>query len=115
MLAIFKRRHLRKILEGTKTQTRRIHKYTLTIGKTYAVRDRWFSKPQGHILVTRKFRQQLGDISLEDVHKEGFSNFEEFKQEWEECYGPRSWNPNTVVIVYEYILKDTKTEDPKNP
>ena len=114
MIAIFKRRHLRKVLDGTKTQTRRTHKYTLTIGKTYAVRDRWFSKAQGHILVTRKFRQRLGDISPEDVKKEGFSSLEEFKQEWENCYGPESWNPNTVVTAYEYKLKETPKEDPKN-
>ena len=109
MLAIFKRRHLRKVLAQEKTQTRRTHRYTLTIGKTYAVRDRWFSKPQGHIIVTRKFRQRLGDISPEDVKKEGFSSLEEFKKEWKECYGPESWNPDQIVIAYEYKLK----EDPK--
>jgi len=109
LLAIFKRCHLRKVLDGTKTQTRRIHRYTLSIGKTYAVRDRWFSKAQGHIIITRKFRQRLADISPEDVKKEGFSSFEEFKQEWENCYGPGSWNPDQIVIAYEYKLK----EDPK--
>jgi len=110
MLAIFKRRHLRKVLDGTKTQTRRTHRYTLQIGKTYAIRDRWFSKAQGHIIITRKFRQRLGDINPEDVKKEGFSSLQEFQEEWEECYGPGSWNPKTVVIAYEYKLK----EDPKN-
>ena len=108
LLAIFKRRHLRKVLNGTKTQTRRIHRYTLSIGKTYAVRDRWFSKAQGHIIITRKFRQRLADISPEDVKKEGFSSFEEFKQEWENCYGPGSWNPDQIVIAYEFKLADSK-------
>ena len=108
LLAIFKRCHLRKVLDGTKTQTRRIHRYTLSIGKTYAVRDRWFSKAQGHIIITRKFRQQLRDISPEDVKKEGFSSLEEFKQEWTELHG--SWNPDQIVTAYEFKLK----EDPKN-
>ena len=109
MLAIFKRRHLRKVLNGTKTQTRRIHRYTLSIGKTYAVRDRWFSKAQGHIIITRKFRQRLGDISTGDVQKEGFSSFKEFQDEWLACYGPDSWNSDQIVIVYEFKLK----QDPK--
>ena len=108
MLAIFKRRHLRKVLDGTKTQTRRTHRYTLQIGKTYAIRDRWFSKPQGHILITRKFKQRLGNISQEDLQKEGFSSLEEFKQEWINCYGHGSWNPDTVVTAYEYKLADSK-------
>ena len=108
MLAIFKRRHLRVVLAQEKTQTRRTHRYTLSIGKTYAVRDRWFSKAQGHILVTRKFRQRLGDISPEDVKKEGFSSLKEFQEEWEEIYGPGSWNPDQIVIAYEFKLSDSK-------
>jgi len=109
-MTIFKRRHLRKVLSGDKTQTRRSHKYTWTIGKTYCIRDRWFSKPQGHITVTRKFRQRLGNISSEDVRKEGYSSLEEFKQAWEETYGPESWNPDLVVIVYEFKLKEGKNQ-----
>ena len=109
-MAIFKRRHLREVLAGNKTQTRRTHKYTWTIGKTYCIRDRWFSKPQGHIIVTRKFRQRLGDISLEDVRKEGYSTLEEFKQAWEEIYGPESWNPDQIVTAYEFKLKEGKNQ-----
>ena len=112
MLALFKRRHLRKVLAQEKTQTRRTHRYTLTIGKTYAIRDRWFSKPQGHILITRKFRQQLGNISPEDVHKEGFSSLEEFKQEWIKLHG--SWNPDKIVICYEFKLTDARALE-RNP
>ena len=105
-MAIFKRRHLRKVLTGEKTQTHRTHKYTWTIGKTYYIRDRWFSKPQGHIIVTRKFRQRLGDVSPEDVKKEGLSSLEEFKQEWTELHG--SWNPEQIVFCYEFKLTDSK-------
>jgi len=105
-MAIFKRRNLRKVLAGEKVQTRRIHKYTWTIGKTYAAKDRWFSKPQGHITITRKFRQLLGDVSTQDAKKEGFSSLEEFKQEWTELHG--SWNPDEIVICYEFKLTDSK-------
>jgi hypothetical protein len=86
-MAIFRRHHLRKVLAKEKTQTRRCHQHTWKIGKTYAIRDRWFSKPQGHITVTRKFRQRLGDITLEDIKKEGFSTLEEFQKAWTEIHG----------------------------
>jgi len=107
-MAIFKRRHLRKVLSGHKTQTRRTHKHTWKLGKTYSVRDKWFSKPQGHITITRKFKQRLGDINPQDAKKEGSNSLEEFKQEWEKIYGPESWNPDKIVICYEFKLTDAK-------
>ena len=111
-MSIFKRRHIRKVLAGEKTQTRRTHNYTWTIGKTYCIRDRWFSKPQGHIIITRKFRQRLGDISPEDVQKEGFSTLEEFQKAWTEIHG--QIDENEVVTVYEFKLADLRNhEEPK--
>jgi hypothetical protein len=35
----------------------------------YAIRDRWFGNPLGHIKIIKKFQQKLGEISLEDVKK----------------------------------------------
>lgn len=104
-MAIFKRKHLDLVLQGTKTQTRRIHKRLWKVGRTYAVRDRWFSKPAGRILITRRFRQRLGDITLRDVRKEGYETLESYKKAWEEIYGQGSWNPELVVTVYEFVLQ----------
>jgi len=109
-MAIFKRKHIRKILEGRKTQTRRLHKHTWKLGKTYAIRDSWFGKPQGHIIITRKFRQKLGEISLEDVKKEGYSRLEDFRRAWEEIHGLGSWDPEQLVTVYEFQTVIEKTE-----
>ena len=66
------------------------------------MRTSWFGKPEGYIRIIRKFRQRLGDISLEDVRKEGYGSLEEFKQAWIEING--SWDPDLVVIVYEFVL-----------
>jgi hypothetical protein len=99
-MALFKRKHIHKIRQGQKTQTRRTHKHTWKLGKTYAIRDRWFGKPEGHIKITRKFKQKLGDISCEDVKKEGFNSLEEFRKAWIEMYG--SWYPEQIVTVYEF-------------
>jgi len=101
-MALFKRHHLRKVLAGQKTQTRRCHQHTLKIGRTYGIRDRYFTKAENHIIITRKFRQRLGDISPEDIKKEGFSTLEEFKQAWTEING--DWNPDEVVTCYEFKL-----------
>lgn len=102
-LVLFKRRLLALVLDGTKVQTRRVHKQEWKVGKTYGVRDTWFSKPQGYIVILRKFRQRLAEISDLDVKKEGFSTLAEFKEEWRKING--SWNPELVVIAYEFVVK----------
>ena len=103
MELLFKKQHLKKVLRGEKTQTRRrIGRSTLKIGSKYSIRNGWFKKAEHHILITRRFQQQLGDISLEDVHKEGFKTLNEFKVVWTKING--DWNPNEVVTVYEFKL-----------
>jgi len=52
-----------------KTQTRRTHKHTWKLGKTYSIRTSYFGKPEGHIKIIKKFKQKLGEISIEDVKK----------------------------------------------
>ncbi|MBS7633857.1 hypothetical protein KEJ15_09660 [Candidatus Bathyarchaeota archaeon] len=101
-MVLFKRKHIERILEGRKVQTRRIHRREWKLGRTYAIKDRWFDKPKGHITIIRKFRERLGDISLEDVQKEGYGSLEEFRRAWEEIHGSGSWNPDLVVTVYEF-------------
>ena len=101
-MTLFKRKHLQKILKGEKTQTRRTHKHMWKLGKTYAIRTSWFGKPEGYIEIIRKFRQKLGEISPEDVKKEGYSSLEEFRRVWEEINGLGNWNPEQVVICYEF-------------
>lgn len=99
-MALFKRRHIHKIHEGQKTQTRRTHKRTWKLGKTYSIRASYFGKPEGHIKILKKFKQPLGEISLEDVKKEGFESLEDFRKAWIEING--SWDPEQVVTVYEF-------------
>ena len=99
-MALFKRRHIRKIREGQKTQTRRTHKRTWKEGRTYAIRDNWFGNPLGHIKIIRKFQQKLGEISPEDVKKEGYNSLEEFRKAWIEING--SWTPEQIVTIYEF-------------
>jgi len=105
-MPIFKPKHLNLILQGTKTQTRRISRYRLKIGKAYAVRSKMLEPAQARITITRAWKQQLRDLTPEDVHKEGFNSFKEFRQAWKEIYG--SWNPDQIVTAYEFRLLTQK-------
>ena len=108
-MPIFKRKHLDLILQGKKTQTRRISRYRLKIGKAYAVRSKMLEPAEARIVITRAWRQQLRDLTSEDVHKEGFNSLTEFRQAWIEIYG--EFNLDRIVTAYEFRLH-TKTETP---
>lgn len=97
---VFKENNLRRILEGHKTQTRRLGSREYKIGNVYGIRSRYFDKAKARVLITRKFKQRLGDISLEDIQKEGFNTLEEFQAAWVRIN--HGWNPDLIVTVYEF-------------
>jgi len=100
---LFKKKHVKLILEGRKTATRRLTgRYKL--GRVYAVQGWLYDRARGYILIVKKYRQKLGDMSEEDIRKEGCSSREEFIREWEESYGPGSYQPDLEVWVYEFKL-----------
>jgi hypothetical protein len=94
---------LQKILAGEKTQTRRLHRKGWKVGRVYGLRSRRFEKAQHHIIITRRFKQRLGDISIKDVQKEGFRTLEQFQAAWVRIHG--GWNPDKIVTAYEFKLK----------
>jgi hypothetical protein len=102
-MPLFKRELLRKVLSGEKTQTRRIHKITLKPGRTYAARCTRFEKAQARILITAARQEKLGDITLADAKKEGFTSREQFKQAWTKMHG--AWDPEALITVYDFKLE----------
>jgi len=54
------------------------------------------------------YKQRLGDISPDEVRKEGFNTLDEFKKEWIEIYG--EWNPDKDVWVVEFEAVKDKSE-----
>jgi hypothetical protein len=109
-MALFKRSLIPLILSGQKTQTRRAHKRQWLIGHTYKIKDQYCSKGLGTIKITRAFKQRLGDISEQNAQKEGFANRIEFIKSWT-LINKVTWNPETVVTVYEFVLIEKKRRE----
>jgi len=112
-MPIFRKELLEKVLQGRKTQTRRIHKHLLKVGRTYGVRCRRFDRSVAHIRILRASQERLGDITAKDAKNEGFATVEEFHKDWVQIYG--SWDPNRKVMVYDFQLEDVaKTGKPSS-
>jgi len=101
---VFKRPLLFLILEGRKTQTRRL-KGCWEEGRIYAILDDYSEGPKAYIKITRKWKQRLIDMTEEDAKKEGFSSLAEFKAAWIKLYG--AWQPETEIFAYEFQLIKT--------
>jgi hypothetical protein len=109
-LMLFKRNLLMKIVSGEKTATRRPTerkrgRRVYEVGEKVGIRN-GYDKPKAYIIITRRYRQKIGDTTDEDAKKEGFKDLEEFKRIWRRFYG--NWTPNRIVWVYEFKLA---TED----
>ena len=100
---LFKRQFISKIREGTKTQTRRLKQPNLKIGKAYYLRSSYRSVLSEKILITDIFQQFLGEITMEDVQKEGFHSEEEFISIWQEIYGSYKIDELIWVVEFQYL------------
>lgn len=106
---LFKKKHIKKILKHRKTQTRRTGKRQYKVGHRYGIRSSRIEKSVAHIVITHRFKEKLGQISLEDAKKEGYESIEEFCRDWEKDYG--SWNPEETVSTYEFELVSSDSEE----
>ena len=100
---IFKKHHIEKILRGEKTATRR-RSGRYHVEHRYGIRAGWYDKPVAHIMILRKYRQRLGDMTPEDAYKEGRYSLQGFQRVWEIING--SWDPDEEVWVYEFRVAD---------
>jgi len=109
-VVLYRKDSREKILIGKKTQTRRRQpRRMLRVGKIYRMKKDWYTWTHSQLRITRRFRQRLGDITHEEVKKEGYESLEDFKQAWEEING--NWDPDEVVTVYEFKLVKEKKQD----
>ena len=54
-------------------------------------------------MITDIFQQYLGEISLEDIHKEGFEELNEFIDIWREIYGNYDPEEHIWVVEFQYV------------
>ncbi|MDH5450216.1 MAG: hypothetical protein OEX77_04835 [Candidatus Bathyarchaeota archaeon] len=103
---LFREKHIKKIMRAEKTMTRRTHKRTFKVGGVYGIRSWYLERPKHYVKITSRFRQRLGDMTFEDVRKEGYETFEDFKRAWIEING--EWGPDQLVWVYEFEVTDSR-------
>ena len=101
---IFKREHIKLILKGVKTQTRRRHTRLLKAGKIYHIKSDWIHRTPHKIMITRVRKQLLSDITYEEAQAEGGYTVREFMDVWRRING--AWDPDEVIVVYEFKVVD---------
>ncbi|MFN7210069.1 MAG: ASCH domain-containing protein [Aggregatilineales bacterium] len=111
---------LQSVLNGTKTQTRRLVKAgeQLTadgvcirtargrrlyqVGKTYAVQPARGERAVVRIRITRLRCESVGDISAEDARAEGFASPRAFLEAWRAIHGAKAdVSARVWVIAFE--------------
>lgn len=100
MSLLFKEYHMQLILKGTKTATRRKHVNRRRPGRVIRLKKSYTLYWDVWIVITKAYRQKLGDMTEEDAQKEGGYTLEEFKKVWESING--KWDPEEEVWVYEF-------------
>ena len=101
---LFKPEHVGLILSGRKTQTRRVWKKSRAkVGAVHKAKTALFSPDHFALIrITGLRRERLGDITLEDVRREGYDTLEEFKEVWIRIN--KSWNQELEVYVVSFEL-----------
>jgi hypothetical protein len=101
---MFKKGLIDMVISGRKTQTRRLHKNVLKVGRIYSVKRSWYKNTDQYIQITKVYSQKLGDVSEEEARKEGFGSLDEFRDVWIRING--GWDPEMEVTVYEFELAE---------
>lgn len=110
---LFTEEHIRKIINGKKTQTRRLwDSKQVNVGNSYRASESLFTERENspaYIVVNDVYEEPLGNITESDAQKEGEYTIEEFKELWIDMHG--SWNENDTVWVVDF---DGYESDPRN-
>ena len=107
---LFQPEHIPMILNGTKTATRRNWKKPMVkVGGIYKCKTKMLSKNYfAKIKVTKLYKQELIDMSFEDVKKEGYNTIEEFEEVFKKINKIKGYLDTDIivsVIEFEVIKK----------
>lgn len=90
---------IKPILDGVKTETRRVwSRCMVREDKIYKARTN-YSKNSifALIKITYVRKEKLGDVDQASAIREGYNSLNEFIKEWSKIYG--SWDPDLPVYV----------------
>lgn len=101
---LFKSYLVKPILNGTKTETRRLWKRcSVKVGSIYKAKTNFRGNSVfATIMITYIRKGRLGEIDRNGLKKEGCESLDEFKKIWIDSYG--SWQPDSQVFVIGFQL-----------
>jgi len=105
-MILFKEEHIRPILKGVKTQTRRIGNKRWNVGaihqaKTQMLKVSYFAR----LRILEVKQERLGDITPEDALREGGYTVDEFIEVFDRINKKTGgWNPDLLVWVVTFEL-----------
>lgn len=102
-MLLFKPCHIRPIIDGVKTHTRRNWKSRrVNIGSTQLAKTKMLSRDYfAKLSIMDVWQEPLGDITAESAYKEGGYTVEEYIALWDEINGPGSWKDDLEIWVVD--------------
>ena len=108
---LFQKRFIPLILDGIKTQTRRpLEENNIKVGDVIPLRTPRQKTIHGLIQIVKVYEQPIGEISQEEVEREGFQRLAEFKKAWGRIYGDT--NGREIIRVYEFRVISMRRSQP---
>ena len=101
-MILFKPEHVQPIIEGRKTQTRRLGKRRWNVGKERQCRTSMFGDPFAIVRILNVRSEELGCISAADVYAEGYDSLDAYMDVWKRING--EWDQSLVVWVIDFEL-----------
>ncbi|WP_226672732.1 ASCH domain-containing protein [Rossellomorea aquimaris] len=93
---VTKSEDVQKVLQGTKTATRRNGRYA-DIGEIMELKGKKY-------IVNSVYSQSLGELTDEHARQEGFQTVEEYKNTILSYHPGMPWHPDMKVWVHEFSL-----------
>ena len=109
-MILFRQEHVKPILEGRKTETRRTGKARWKIGSIHQARTRMLDAKSCFALLEIGGLEgmALHDVQPYEVWHEGYETLEEFVGVWERINGRGSWNHNPQVWAVKFRVVEVR-------